>query len=137
MAYWLIKTEPGDWSWEDQLRDKVTYWDGVRNYQARNNMRAMALGDKCFFYHSVAEKRIVGVVRVVKLAYPDPSDSSGRFDMVDVEALCNMPNPVSLAEIKAVEALGDMVLVKNSRLSVQPVSDEEWHIISAMGRLPA
>lgn len=137
MAYWLIKTEPGDWSWEDQLRDKVTYWDGVRNYQARNNMRAMALGDKCFFYHSVAEKRIVGVVRVVKLAYPDPSDSSGRFDMVDVEALCNMPNPVSLAEIKAVEALGDMVLVKNSRLSVQPVSDEEWHIISAMGGLPA
>ncbi|HMB76045.1 MAG TPA: EVE domain-containing protein [Kiloniellaceae bacterium] len=133
MAYWLMKSEPGAWSWNDQVKAGIAEWDGVRNYQAANNMKAMALGDLCFFYHSVKEKQIVGIVEVVRLYYPDPSDPSGRFGMVDVKALKPMARPVSLSEIKAEPRLSKLALVRQSRLSVVPVNAEEWQLICAMG----
>ena len=133
MAYWLMKSEPGAWSWEDQVRDGVAEWDGVRNHQAANNMKAMKLGDRCFFYHSVSEKSIVGIVEVARLYYPDPTDPSGRFGMVDVKALRPMTRPVSLAEIKAEPRLADLPLIRQSRLSVLPVPAAQWRIICKMG----
>jgi predicted RNA-binding protein with PUA-like domain len=137
MAYWLYKSEPGTWSWDDQKRegDKGTHWDGVRNHQANNNMKAMKIGDLGFFYHSVNEKRIVGVVTVIKEHYPDHTDESGRFGMVDLAYVADMPTPVTLADIKANPQLEAMVLVNNSRLSVQPVTAEEWRLVCAMGGL--
>ncbi|MCH8139314.1 MAG: EVE domain-containing protein [Proteobacteria bacterium] len=137
MAYWLFKSEPGAWSWDDQVRDGVAEWDGVRNHQANNNMLAMKLGDKGFFYHSVNEKRIVGVVEVVKEHYPDPTDESGRFGMVDVKALRAAKTPVTLAEMKAEPRLGNLALLRQSRLSVAPVGDEEWRILCAMAGIEA
>ena len=137
MAYWLFKSEPGAWSWDDQVRDGVAEWDGVRNHQANNNMLAMKLGDKGFFYHSVNEKRIVGVVEVVKEHYPDPSDESGRFGMVDVKAVTAVKTPVTLAEMKAEPRLQNLALLRQSRLSVAPVGDEEWRILSAMAGIEA
>ena len=134
MAYWLMKSEPGTWSWNDQVEAKTTGWDGVRNYQASNNMKAMALGDLAFFYHSVNEKRIVGIVEVVKLYYPDPTDESGRFGMVDVKAVQPFVEPVTLAQIKAEPRLKDLALVRQSRLSVLPVSKPEWDLICKMGK---
>ena len=101
MAYWLVKSEPGTWSWDDQVRDDVAEWDGVRNHQAALNLKSMKVGDRAFFYHSVNEKQIVGIVEIVKEAYPDPSDPAGRFVMVDVKALRPFKQPVTLAEIKA------------------------------------
>ena len=134
--YWLFKSEPATWSWEDQKNhDGPAEWDGVRNYQARNNMRAMKVGDLGFFYHSVKEKCIVGIVRVAREAHPDSTDDSGRWECVDLEAVCDMPRPVHLNEIKDNPKLADMVLVKNSRLSVQPVTPEEWEEICRMGGL--
>ena len=137
MNYWLFKTEPGTWSWEDQVAegDKGAEWDGVRNYQANNFMKQMKVGELGFFYHSVNEKRIVGIVRIVKEWYLDPGDEKQNFGMVDVAAMMSMPTPVTLAEIKARPELADMVLVKNSRLSVQPVRPEEWALICQMGGL--
>ena len=132
MAYWLIKTEPGAWSWDDQVRDDVTFWDGVRNYQASNNLKAMRIGDRCYFYHSVKERQIVGVVEVVKEYYPDHTDEKGRFGMVDVKTVCPVVTPVTLAQIKADPRLQGMLLVRQSRLSVCPVSDDEWAIICGM-----
>ena len=137
MAYWLFKSEPGAWSWDDQARDGVAEWDGVRNYQANNNMLAMRLGDKAFFYHSVNEKRIVGVVEVVKEHYLDPTDRSGRFGMVDVKAVRAVKTPVTLAEMKADPRLENLALLRQSRLSVAPVSDREWKIICAMAGIEA
>ena len=137
MAYWLLKSEPGSWSWEDQVRDGVTEWDGVRNHQADNNMKAMKRGDRCFFYHSVKAKEIVGVVEVVREHYPDPSDASGRFGMVDVKVVAPVRKPVSLKEIKAAPALQDMRLVRQSRLSVSPVTPAEWQRICAMAGIAA
>lgn len=137
MAYWLLKSEPGSWSWEDQVRDGVTEWDGVRNHQADNNMKAMKRGDRCFFYHSVKAKEIVGVVEVVREHYPDPSDASGRFGMVDVKVVMPVRRPVSLKEIKAVPALQDMALVRQSRLSVSPVTPAEWKRLCAMAGIAA
>lgn len=137
MAYWLVKSEPGSWSWDDQVKAKVTGWDGVRNHQAANNMKAMAVGDLAFFYHSVDEKRIVGIVEVAKLYRPDPSDASGRFGMVDVKAVKPFVEPVTLARIKAEPRLKDLTLVRNSRLSVQPVGKEEWALICKMGKTPS
>ena len=119
------------------VRDGVAEWDGVRNHQAANNMKAMKPGDRAFFYHSVNEKRIVGIVEVVKTYYPDPSDPSGRFGMVDVKALKPMTRPVTLAEIKAEPRLGDLALVRQSRLSVLPVAPQEWALICAMGETEA
>ena len=133
MAYWLMKTEPGAWSWDDQVKEGTTYWDGVRNHQASNNMKKMAIGDRCFFYHSVKERRIVGVVEVVKTYYPDHTDPTGRFGMVDVKAIGPVPNPVTLAEIKADPAFADFLLVRSSRLSVVPVSAAYWKRLCGMG----
>jgi predicted RNA-binding protein with PUA-like domain len=137
MAYWLMKSEPGSWSWDDQVKAKVTGWDGVRNHQAANNMKAMAIGDLAFFYHSVNEKQIVGIVEVVKLYHPDPSDPSGRFGMVGVKAVKPFVEPVTLAQIKAEPRLQNLALVRQSRLSVLPVSREEWALICKMGRTPS
>lgn len=133
MAYWLIKSEPGAWSWADQVAAGTAEWDGVRNHQAAANLRAMAVGDRCFFYHSVNEKRIVGVVEVVRPYYPDPSDPTGRFGMVDVRALHPLATPVTLARIKADERLAHLALARQPRLSVMPVDAEAWRLISRMG----
>jgi len=137
MAYWLVKTEPGSWSWDDQMRERTTDWDGVRNYQAANNMKAMKRGDRIFFYHSVDEKRIVGIVEVSGEYRPDPSDQSGRFGMVEVTAVKPFARPVSLQEIKAEAKLAKLALVRQSRLSVLPVSDAEWRLICRMGKTDA
>ncbi len=132
MSYWLFKSEPGAWSWEDHVKAGVAEWDGVRNHQANANMKRMQLGDRGFFYHSVDEKRVVGIVEVAHEHYPDPSDQSGRFGMVDLRAIEPVETPVTLAEIKAHPDLQDMKLVRQSRLSVSPVSAEEWRIICGM-----
>ncbi len=137
MNYWLIKSEPGSWSWDDQVRVGVEPWNGVRNYQAANNMKAMRIGDLAFFYHSVKEKQIVGIVEVVKEYYPDPSDASGSFGMVDVKALKPVPNPVTFADIKGDERLHDLALIRQSRLSVVPVDKTSWDIICGMGGVTA
>ena len=133
MAYWLMKSEPGAWSWEDQVKIGTAEWDGVRNHQAANNMKTMKKGDKAFFYHSVNEKQIVGIVSIVKEYYPDSTDTSGRFGMVDVKALKPFKTKVSLADIKAEPRLGELALVRQSRLSVLPVSAKAWKIICRMG----
>ncbi len=135
MAYWLMKTEPGAWSWDDQVAAGEDGWDGVRNHQAASNMKAMRAGDEAFFYHSVNEKRIVGIVRVVREYHPDPSDASGRFGMVSVEAVRELPEPVTLAAIKADPALADLALIRQSRLSVMPIPDDAWAVICRMGGL--
>ena len=134
MAYWLFKSEPGTWSWDDQVAagESGAEWDGVRNYQAANNMKAMVVGDRGFFYHSVNEKQVVGVVEVSREYYPDPTDPSGRFGMVDVRAIKAVGTPVTLAAITAEPALADLALVRQSRLSVVPVGDHEWQIICTM-----
>ena len=133
MAYWLFKTEPNSWSWEQQKArgDAGQEWDGVRNYQARNHMRAMKLGDRGFFYHSGDERRVVGIVEVIAEAHPESKDPA--WECVDLKAVADLPNPVSLAQVKAEERLKGMALVGNSRLSVQPVRDEEWKIVCTMG----
>lgn len=135
MAYWLIKSEPSAWSWADHVKEKVACWDGVRNYQASNNMKAMKKGDLAFFYHSVNEKQIVGIVEVVKEYYPDPTDEKGRFGMVDFKAVKPFPKPVSLAQIKADPQLQDLALIRQSRLSVMPIDPASWTIICKMGAL--
>ena len=135
MAYWLVKSEPGAWSWQQQVAAGTTCWDGVRNAQANNHLKAMQVGDRAFFYHSGAERAIVGVVEVVRAYYPDPADPSGRFGMVDVRTLAPMPRPVTLAGIKAEERLAHLALVRQSRLSVMPVDSHAWQMIAAMGGL--
>ncbi len=137
MAYWLMKSEPDAWSWEAQKKEgaKGAEWDGVRNFQARNNMRAMKKGDLAFFYHSGDEKQAVGIVKIVKEAHPDSTDLTGQWECVDVAAVTDLPRPVTLAEIKANPKLASMVLVKNSRLSVQPVTREEWSMICKLAGL--
>lgn len=137
MAYWLFKSEPNTWSWDDQKKKgaKGEPWNGVRNYQANNNMKAMKKGDLGFFYHSVEQKCIVGIVRVIGEHRPDPTDEKGKFGLVDIEAVEDMPKPVSLADIKAEPRLSESMLLKMSRLSVQPVRDSEWKLICKMGGL--
>ena len=135
MAYWLVKSEPGAWSWDDQVRDGVTAWTGVRNYQASNFLKAMKLGDRCFFYHSVNEKRIVGLVEVVREAYPDPTADDPRWVCHDLKAVCAVPNPVPLADIKADPRLAELPLIRQSRLSVMPIDDESWALICAMAKV--
>lgn len=129
MQYWLVKSEPNTWSWDDHVKKSVEHWDGVRNYQASNNMKAMKKGDLAFFYHSVKEKQIVGIVEVVREYYPDHTDESGRFGMVDFKALRAVKTPVALSTIKAHPKLSGMALVKQSRLSVCPVTQDEWNTI--------
>ena len=133
MTYWLMKSEPGTWSWDDQVRARTTTWDGVRNHQAANNMKAMKRGDSAFFYHSGEEKCIVGIVEVIGEYRPDPSDASGRFGMVEVAAVKPMQRPVTLREVKAEPKLAELALVRHSRLSVMPVGAAEWRLICAMG----
>lgn len=137
MAYWLVKSEAETWSWDQQKKAgaKGEPWTGVRNAQARNNMREMKKGDFAFFYHSGGERRIVGVVKIVKEAYQDPTTDDERWVVVDVAAVEAMPKPVTLADIKAEPKLAEMVLVKNSRLSVQPVTAVEWKQVAKMGGL--
>ncbi|MEM8685853.1 MAG: EVE domain-containing protein [Pseudomonadota bacterium] len=137
MAYWLFKSEPDKWSWDEQKAkgDVGEEWDGIRNYQARNNMREMKIGDLGFFYHSNAGKDVVGIVEVCALSHPDSTTDDERWDCVDVKAVCDMPNPVTLADVKANPKLEEMALVKMVRLSVQPVRPDEWAEVCRMGGL--
>ena len=132
MKYWLLKSEPDAWSWDNQVKEGASMWDGVRNYQARNNLKEMKKNDLCFFYHSVTEKSIVGIVKVVKEYYPDPTDKTDRFVVVDVKATKKLKNPVSLDQIKENNKLKNIALVKQSRLSVMPLKKTEWDIIIKM-----
>jgi len=134
MRYWLFKSEPSTWSWDQQVAkgEEGEEWDGVRNYQARNFMREMAVGDRGFFYHSQKEKSVVGLVEVCAAAHPDSTTDDERWECVDIKAVKVVKNPVTLDMIKADPRLADMVLVRNSRLSVQPVTAAEWHIILEM-----
>ncbi len=136
MRYWLFKSEPSTWSWQDQQAkgDAGEEWDGVRNYQARNFMREMKLGDRGFFYHSQKEKSVVGIVEVCAEAHPDSTTEDDRWECVDIKAVRSFAKPVSLDQIKMDPRLEEMVLVKNSRLSVQPVSEAEWQAICALGQ---
>ncbi len=134
MKYWLIKSEPTTWSWKDQTKSKKTSWDGVRNFQARNNLIAMKKNDLCFFYHSVLEKRIVGIVKVIKESYPDPSDKKNKFVMVDVEIYKKLKLPISLDQIKNDKRLAHLSLIKQSRLSVMPIDSKAWTIILKMSK---
>ena len=137
MAYWLFKSEPDSWSWDQQKAKGAAGepWDGVRNYQARNNMREMKRGDLGFFYHSGAERAIVGIVEVAAEVHPDPTTDDPRWECVDVRAVQDLPTPVTLDDVKHEPRLADMVLAKNSRLSVQPVTEPEWEIVCRMGGL--
>lgn len=136
MAHWLFKSEPVTWSWAQQLsKGAPEEWHGIRNYAARNNMRLMKLGDEGFFYHSVQEKQVMGIVRVVRLAHPDSTADNPTWECVDIEAVKPLPRPVTLEQIKAEPRLAGMVLINNSRLSVQPVTDAEWDIVCQMGGL--
>jgi predicted RNA-binding protein with PUA-like domain len=132
MQYWLLKSEPSAYSWDQLVKDGRTNWSGVRNFTAAKNLKTMKTGDRAFFYHSGDGKAIVGVAEIVKEAYPDPSDKEGRFVMVDVKALMPVKTPVTLAAIKAEKSLAQMILVRQGRLSVSPVSAEEWRIVSKM-----
>lgn len=138
MRYWLFKSEPDTWGWNDQVAkgDAGEEWNGVRNYQARNFMRDMALGDLGFFYHSQTDKAVVGVVEVIATSHPDSTTDDARWDCVDIKAVRPVQTPVTLEQIKATPELADMVLVRNSRLSVQPVSPQEWAVVCAMAGLP-
>ena len=133
MRYWLLKSEPSAYSWEQLVKDGRTEWSGVRNFQAAANLKAMQVGDRAFFYHSGEGKEIVGIAEIVKQAYPDPGDKEGRFVMVDVKPVAPVKTPVTLAAIKADKKLGDLLLVRHSRLSVVPVSAEHWRVICKMG----
>ena len=137
MRYWLFKSEPSTWSWDDQIAkgDAGEEWDGVRNYQARNFMREMAVGDQGFFYHSQAEKAIVGTIEVISEAHSESKTDDARWECVDIKALDPVKTPVTLEQIKTDDRLSNMVLVNNSRLSVQPVSEEEWRIICDLAGL--
>ena len=135
MAYWLFKSEPSTWSWDDQLLkgEAGEEWDGVRNYQARNHMRNMKIGDRGFFYHSQKDKEIVGIVEVIAEAHPDSTTDDDRWDCVDIKAIAPLETPVTLEDVKAEPRLAAMVLVNNTRLSVQPVEKDEWALICNMG----
>jgi predicted RNA-binding protein with PUA-like domain len=136
MAYWLFKSEPNTWGWDDQIAkgDAGEEWDGVRNYQARNFMREMKLGDRGFFYHSMKEKSVVGIIEICAEVHPDSKTDDPRWECVDIKTVRPFINPVTLDQIKADPRLSDMVLVKNSRLSVQPVTETEWRIICDLGQ---
>jgi len=137
MQHWLLKSEPSAYSWDQLVKDKSTQWSGVRNYQAAINLKAMKRGDRAFFYHSNQGLDIVGIVEITKEAYPDPSDATGRFVMVDVKPVMPLKQNVTLAQIKADKTLADFALVRQSRLSVVPVSADEWRIITKMAGVKA
>jgi predicted RNA-binding protein with PUA-like domain len=137
MGYWLFKSEPSSWSWDDQVAagEAGTAWTGVRNHLAKKHLQAMRVGDEGFFYHSNEGKAVVGIVEVVREYYPDHTDPTGRFGMVNLKAVAPLREPVTLEAIKSQPELAEMVLIKNSRLSVQPVTDEEWRTIRRLGGL--
>lgn len=137
MQYWLFKSEPFKWSWENQKArgEKGEEWDGIRNYQARNNMRAMELGDRGFFYHSNEGLEVVGIVEICALVHPDSTTDDERWECVDIKAVCDMPKPVTLKDVKANPRLAEMALVTSMRLSVQPVRENEWMEVCRMGGL--
>ncbi len=135
MKYWLLKSEPDAWSWDNQVKEGASMWDGVRNYQARNNLKNMKKNDLCFFYHSVTERSIVGIVKVVKEYYPDPTDKTDRFVVVDVKAVKKLKKPVSLEKIKLNNKLKNIALIKQSRLSVMPIKEVEWNEIIKMSSI--
>ena len=137
MAYWLLKSEPSKYSWDQMVKDGRTHWDGVRNFQAASNLKAMKEGDQAFFYHSNEGKDVVGIVEIARTYYPDPSDASGRFGMVDVKPVMPVKKPVSLAAMKGVPELANFSLLRQSRLSVCPVSDPEWRTICRMAETDA
>jgi len=134
MAYWLLKSEPYAYSWHQLLQDGQTTWDGVRNHQAANNLKAMQMGDQGFFYHSNQGKAIVGVGTIVRTAYPDPSDDSGKFVMVDVAPLSTLAKPVSLEMLKGEPALSTLAMLRQPRLSVSPVTPAEWAVIEELAK---
>ncbi|KXV57054.1 EVE domain-containing protein [Acetobacter tropicalis] len=133
MAFWLVKSEPDAFSWDEQVANDVEPWTGVRNHQAKKNLAAMKVGDRAFFYHSNVQRAIVGVVEIVREAYPDPTAESGAWVCVDVKAIGPMPRPVTLAEIKQSPELEELALVRQSRLSVCPVSEAHWQVLCQMG----
>lgn len=137
MRYWLFKSEPSTWSWDQQKAkgEAGEEWDGVRNYQARNNMREMEVGDRGFFYHSQTEKAVVGIVEVIAEAHPDSTTDDERWECVDIRAISDMSTPVTLEMAKGDPRLSDMILVNNSRLSVQPVTEAEWRVVCELGGL--
>jgi len=135
MKYWLLKSEPSTWSWDDQIKENVTMWDGVRNYQARNNLMNMRINDLCFFYHSINEKKIVGIVSVSKEYYTDPTDKTKKFVVVDVKTKKSLKNPVTLKQIKNEKKLLHLALVKQSRLSVMPIDKISWDLICKIGEI--
>ncbi len=137
MRHWLVKSEPGTYSWDRFVKDGGTTWDGVRNFQAAANLKAMKKGDRAFFYHSNEGLAIVGIAEVAKEAYPDPSDKSGKFVMVDLKPVMPVKNPVTLAAIKAEPKLKNLALVRQGRLSVSPVGEEEWQVIAKMAGVNA
>jgi predicted RNA-binding protein with PUA-like domain len=136
MAYWLMKSEPFKYSWDDLVKDGCTHWNGVRNHQAALYLKAMEVGDEVFFYHSNEGLAVVGVAKVVKTAYPDPSDEKGRFVMVDIAPVKAVKSPVTLAAMKAEPRLSGMKMFQQFRLSVCPIADDEWHVILAMSDQP-
>ena len=133
MKYWLLKSEPNTWSWSNQVKEKITMWDGVRNYQARNNLMAMKMNDECFFYHSVREKQIFGIVKVVKEYYLDPTDKTKKFVAVDVQKVKSLIKPVTLKQIKKEKNFSHLALLNQSRLSVMPIDKKSWFKICKMG----
>ena len=133
MKYWLLKSEPNTWSWDDQIKEKISMWDGVRNYQARNNLMSMQVNDLCFFYHSVNEKKIVGIVSITKEHYTDPTDKTKKFVAVDVKTKKTLKNPITLKQIKKEKKLSHLALVKQSRLSVMPIDKISWDLICKLG----
>ena len=135
MKYWLLKSEPSTWSWDDQIKEKIAIWDGVRNYQARNNLMRMQVNDLCFFYHSVNEKKIVGIVSVSKEHYIDPTDKTKKFVAVDVKTKKSLKNPITLKQIKKEKKLSHLALVRQSRLSVMPIDKISWDLICKLGNL--
>ena len=135
MKYWLLKSEPDAWSWDNPVKEGASMWDGVRNYQARNKLKEMKKNDLCFFYHSVTERNVVGIVKVVKEHYPDPTDKTRRFVVVDVKVVKKLKNPVSLDQIKENKKLKNIALIKQSRLSVMPINKIEWEEIIKMSSM--
>ena len=133
MKYWLLKSEPNTWSWNDQIKEKITMWDGVRNYQARNNLMNMRINDLCFFYHSVNEKKIVGIVSVSKEHYKDPTDKTKNFVAVNIKTKKSLKNPITLKQIKKERKLSHLALVRQSRLSVMPIDKTSWNLICKLG----
>ncbi len=133
MAYWLVKSEPSSYSWQQMVKDGRTFWSGVRNYQAANNMKAMKKGDRAFFYHSGDDKAVVGTVEIAREYYPDDTDETGKFGMVDVKAATALKTPVTLAAIKAEPKLKNLLLIRHSRLSVVPIDEPSWKLICGMG----